>query len=561
MNINYEIKENVLFVGNRLFKTSFENVKTVTAAVKDGEGLSEPYVELTAVKTDGSERLYCVWEDLPLVWIPKYSESTLFKFEGEHWLIDSIKLTAFTDNIDTLTKENEDHLFRGKLQGERQGDIFFFKDVESGNAVVVISETADYTVGTLTVSDYTACFNNGKNGVAIGFCKADRCEKLCRDYQRRARRYDRLVTMSNTWGDRNGSTRVCFDFVIKEIDEAKNLGIDIVQVDDGWQMGDTAWVSERDEQKRRTFKEGYWDVNYERFPNELTPVTEYAKSHGIRLGMWFAPDSRNNFEHFERDFKVLEKAYKEWGVRFFKLDMYWVDNDFERDCMLKLLEKIHALGKDVTVQMDVTRYSRLNYLCARQYGTVFVENRYTYTANSFPHRVLRNLWMISKYIPASRFQFEIVNPDLNDDKYKESDPFKPSLYSMDYLFASVMLSNPLFWMELQYLSESRKSELKNIMGIWKEHRENLAQCDVCPIGDKPSGRSFTGFYVSKDNSPEYLLIFREVTDGEYTVIPSPVANADVTVLASNCECDIRVEDGKIHAKLNKQRSYAFIKLN
>ncbi len=557
----YSLENGMLTVENQLFSTTFDGIVSATSRVADGEGLSEPYLEITAGRTDGSETRFCLWEDLPLVWIPEYREPTLFYIDGDHWRVRNIKLRAFTDENDTLTEENEITLFHGYIQGERHGEIFFFESMLDDRAMVVISENADYTTATLTARRGEVKLENGGNGLVIGYCRVGECERLCRDYQRRARKYHRLVTMSNTWGDRNGSVRVCRDFVLREIDSAEELGVDIVQIDDGWQMGDTAWASERDEQRRRIFRDGYWDCNLDRFPRELAPVVSYAREKGIRTGMWFAPDSRDGFAHLERDLAVLRKAYEEWGIRFFKLDMYWVTNETERDCMLRMLKEIHAFGDDVTVQMDVTRNNRLNYLCGRQYGTVFVENRYTQSGNFFPYGCLKNLWMISKYLPASRFQFELVNPDLNTDCYREGDPFAPCHYSMDYLFASVMLSNPLFWMEMQFLSEKRRAELAPIMAVWKEHREALAQMDVCPIGEKPNGRSITGFCVSENGAAKYLLLFREVTEQCSATVFAPVAAAKTEILAANGECAVAVEDGRICVEFKNPRSYAFVKLS
>ena len=550
--------ENVeLTIGNKLFSTTFSNVKNATASVKDGKGLSQPYYEINT--TGETDIDYAVWCDLPLVRISCAPYS--FTLKGEHWVVRSVKLSAFTDDNDTLTEESETHFFRGMLFGEKKGEIFIFEDYETSDAIVIISETPDYITATLTVNDYVATVDNDGNALAVGFCKIGECEKLCRDYQRHIRKYEKLVTMSNTWGDRNGSLRVCRDFVLKEMDTANKLGLDIVQIDDGWQIGDTAWRSKRDENNRRTFEGDYWECNPERFPEELAPVVKYAADIGLKTGMWFAPDSHNCFAHYERDIAVLRKAYTEWGIRFFKLDMYWVNSKEEQAKILRMLEEIHNFGDDVTVQMDVTRHSRLNYLCGGQYGTVFVENRYTGSGNSFPHRILRNLWMLSKYVPASRFQFEIVNPDLNTEMYSSSDPLAPRHYSMDYLFASVMLSNPLFWMEMQFLSDSRISELSEVMSVWKEHRERFAISDVIPIGDKPSGRSFTGFCVSADGKADYLLLFREVTDKENAVIPASVKASNAKVLVSNSECEIEVLDGEIRVGFSNPRSYALIKLS
>ena len=241
--------------------------------------------------------------------------------------------------------------------------------------------------------------------------------------------------------------------------------------------------------------------------------------------------------------------------------MFWVLSDADRDRFLELLRTIYSFGDDVAVQLDVTRNARMNYLCGRQYGTVFVENRYTAKGNSFPHRILRNLWMLSKYLPASKFQFEMVNPDLFCDAYPENDPFVPSKYDMDYLFACVMLSNPLFWMEMQFLSEKRRDELKKLMTVWKSCRNDLAKSDVVPIGNKPNGRSFTGFSVMLDGKPAYLLLFREVTERDSAILEvgSPVGK--VEILASNTQAELYPSENTMQVKLAKPRSYVFVKCN
>lgn len=556
---NYFILENkILTVGNELFLKKFQNIKSASAKMSDNNKLSEHFLKITAER-ESKKHTYCIWEDLPLVYMPDYCEKELMNLAGEHWVIRVIKLHAFTDENDTLTEENEYNLFQMNLK-LLQGEIFFLENPEDGNAVVIISETPDYQTATLTINNGVVTVENGHNGLTLGYCKIGECEELCRSFYRHIRKTEKLITMSNTWGDCNGFSRVCQDFVLKEIDTAKELGVDIVQIDDGWQTGSTADLSLRDEFNRRIFKGDFWELDLSKFPNGMKYVTEYAEKDNIKVGMWFAPDSHDGFALLERDKAVLRKAYEEWGIRFFKLDMFWVSSDKDRDQFLELLREIYSFGDDVAVQLDVTRDLRMNYLCGHKYGSVFVENRYAKSANSFPHRVLRNMWMISRYIPTSKFQFELINPDLYKECYAETDPFVPSLYDMDYLFATVMLSNPLFWMEMQFLSDERKAQLKDIMDVWKKHRDILANADIMPIGDKPNGRSFTGFYISTNQEPQYLLLFREVTDNNSTVIKCPVKSANTEVLVSNADVNIKLNNGLIYAEFSKQRSYAFIKL-
>ena len=567
----FTISDGILTVGNKKFSKNFSGIAEAKMEQILPKGRSLPYFEVSATKEDGSSIAYQMWEDLPIVRITKCPDNILLELEGQHWIVKSAKLNAFTDECDTLVEENEQSFYKRGIFAPIEGDIFFLEDPESEKAIVMISETPDWIRGKLSIPITSEpnpekvaklSISNGGYPIVLGFCDMGECEALCRNYFRHANHCEQLVTMSNTWGDRNGSKRVCEDFIRREIEAAKEIGIDIVQIDDGWQCGDTLYRSQHDDRNNRMFDEHYWDINRERFPNGIRSLSNLAAELGIKIGIWFAPSSHDCFAKLERDKSVLRKAYENEGARFFKLDMYQAPSKESTDKMLELLDSVYSLGDDVSVQMDVTRYERLNYLCGREYGTIFVENRFTsgiYTY--YPHRVLRNLWSISKYLPSNRFQFEIVNPDVSRETYSDNDPFATDLYDMDYLFASVMLSNPLFWQEIQFLPEKRRKELAPLLSVWKEHRDVLSSADVMPIGDKPSGRSFTGFYVSKDEKPKYLLLFREVTKSDHAIFNIPVSTAKAEILASNTDVNIEIQNGIAAVKFAKPRGYAFIKLN
>lgn len=557
----YTLQGDVLTVENGLFQKSFTGVVAAEATIEEEGGLSRPYLCVSATYGDGTLRRYCLWDGLAAVYMPAFCESPLLVLRGEHWIVRAVKLHAFTDENDTLTEEVEKHLFQRDLYGTCRGEIFFLEDPETGRAHVILSECPDYQTATLSIKKGVVTVENGGNGLLLGFCGVGECEAFCRDYYRHARLCHGLITMSNTWGDRNGFCRVAEDFIRREIDAAHEMGVDIVQIDDGWQVGSTADLSRRDAQGRREFGGDFWELSAERFPNGIRALSDYAAQFGIRIGLWFAPDSHDGFALLERDIAVLRRAYDEWGVRFFKLDMFWVLSDTDRDRFLTLLRAIYAFGPDVAVQLDVTRNARMNYLCGRQFGTVFVENRYHRSGNSYPHRILRNLWMLGRYLPTSKFQFEMINPALYTECYPESDPFVPSLYGQDYLFATVMLANPLFWQEMQFLPAERRAALAPLMAVWKEHRAALCDADVCPIGEKPSGRSFTGFYVSRQGKPLYLLLFREVTAQECACLKAPVPAAQARLLLSNTDAAVEVAAGEVRASLSSPRSYAFFALN
>ncbi len=471
-----------------------------------------------------------------------------------NWVLKTAKFRSFTDDYDTLVEESKQNIFRLSAR-DTHGSVFFLENYENNEAVFIASEAPEFVDTVLKIKRGEVTVENGGNPITVGFAELGKFEEFCRGYFRSHCQYKIPITMSNTWGDCNGFDRVCESFVLKEIAAAEEMGIDTMQIDDGWQKGNTADPSIFDEARHRAFKGDFWELSKERFPGGMKLVTDTAKNAGIKIGLWFAPDSHDDYAFLERDLSVLERAYREWGVRFFKLDMYWINTKEERDRFLKLIKGIYAFGDDVSVELDVTRDIRVNYLFCKEYGTVFVENRYLKLATYAPYRTLRNLWSIGRYLPTFRFQFELANPDLYPEMYRDEDPFAPSKYDMDYLFASVMVSSPLFWMELQHLSEKRKAELAPLMKIWREIRKDLADADIIPIGDEPTGRSFTGFHIKRPHGRSYLLLLREVNDISSFDYKIDTCAKSSKIMISNADSKISLGQGILHAEFSKARAY------
>ncbi len=486
--------------------------------------------------------------------LPCGAKSPIIKLLHGNWVLRTVKFLSFTDDYDTLTEEYKQNIFRLSAR-DAHGGVFFLENYENNEAIVIVSEAPEYVDTVLRIKRGEVTVENEENPVTVGFTALGKCEEFCRAYFRSHCQFKVPTSMSNTWGDCNGFDRVCESFVLSEIAAAKEMGLDTMQIDDGWQKGNTADPSIFDETRHRAFKGDFWELSRERFTHGMRLVTDTARDAGIKIGLWFAPDSHDNYALLERDLSVLKRAYDEWGVRFFKLDMYWIHTKEERDRFLCLIRGIYAFGDDVSVELDVTRDIRVNYLFCKEYGNVFVENRYLKLTTYAPYRTLRNLWSLGKYLPTFRFQFELTNPDLYPEKYRDDDPFAPSKYGMDYLFASVMLSSPLFWMELQHLSKERKDELAPLMKIWREIRKDFADADIIPIGDEPTGRSFTGFHIKRQTGKSYLLLLREVNDiGEYDYRIDTDAKS-FKILISNADAKVHFENGILHAEFSKDRAY------
>ena len=181
----FRIENDNLIIEREGMRISFPDVREVSAKTDDAGGLSLPYTDITAVGE--RTRHYHVWDGLPLVYMPDYSEKSLYKLTGEHWLIRAVRLHAFSDDNDTLAEENEYHLFAGKIFLPMTGEMFFLEDPESGDALVIISEDPYYARATLKIQNKEIFIENNGNPVALGFCKSGECEALAREYYRYAR--------------------------------------------------------------------------------------------------------------------------------------------------------------------------------------------------------------------------------------------------------------------------------------------------------------------------------------------------------------------------------------
>jgi hypothetical protein len=177
----------------------------------------------------------------------------------------------------------------------------------------------------------------------------------------------------------------------------------------------------------------------------------------------------------------------------------------------KFMDKVNeATDKQVVFNLDVTAGRRGGYHYLNEYGNIFLENRYTDWMNYYPYTTLRNLWMLSKYVPAQNFQIEFLNKWRNADKYP-NDPFGPANYSFDYLFAITMAAQPLAWFEGTGLPAEALEVGAPVIKKYREIQTDLHKGSIFPIGDEPSGRSWTGFQ-SVQEGKGYFIVFREANN-------------------------------------------------
>ena len=462
-----------------------------------------------------------------------------FGLSDRHLRLCITALRDVTDRYNNLVETKEEWVYTFGRQNY-QGDIFQFTNPLDHTGFTVVKEApcqgarlnASGPDMVIYPGNYLCVRGSGLDdsvldqdgdgcyGTAIGFCHG---EQALIEYKRFYQKVCKLETyvLSNTWGDRNQDAAICDSFVRQEIDRAAELGVDVVQIDDGWEKGTTAnsklaksnaWGSYYD-----TLPD-FWEVNPIKFPNGLEPVCAYAKEKGIKMGLWFSPDSTDSYVNWKRDAETVIQLYRRYGVVYFKLDgIHLLDKSSDRN-LRRMVEMVYReTAGEVDFNFDITAQVRWGYFYQKQYGKLFLENRYTDWGNYFPHDTLRNLWEVSRFVPAQRLQIEVLNPRRNPDQYL-NDPFAPGLYSMDYLFGIAMVANPLIWMEMSGLSETDLEKLKEIITVYRTCRKKLQRAMIIPIGQKPSGMSFTGFLAALEEEG-YLFVFREVTKENSFVYP------------------------------------------
>ena len=323
--------------------------------------------------------------------------------------------------------------------------------------------------------------------------------------------------LSNTWGDGNGDGRINEKFIEQEIEAGARLGVDVIQIDDGWQKGRSA--NTRKKTGGRKAWSGFWAADpefwtpdAERFPHGIKPLAAAAAAKGMAFGLWFGPDSSNDAANWEKDADCLLSFCRDAGVRYFKIDSLNLRSPAalanNRRFFDKVLRESHG---DITFDLDCTAEIRPGYFGLPDIGPLFVENRYAFSNRLYwPHRTLRNLWTLARHVDPVRLRMELLNPRRNAKSWGD-DPLAPQRYAPDVLFAVVMTASPLGWMELSGLDDDVVEAMRPLVLRWKRERERYHGGTVMPVGSCPDGFAWTGFLSkSADGQGGYALLFREL---------------------------------------------------
>lgn len=324
-----------------------------------------------------------------------------------------------------------------------------------------------------------------------------------------------IYIMANTWG--SGDTGVNSKFasreknILAEIKSAADLGIDVLQIDDGWQGLDyDSWHPVRSlkylNANPQTVQQLPNGTEYDVYPDGWKNVRSKADSLGVKLGLWAA---------CWIPYDDMVKNYEEGNFNFFKLDFAKLNNyDQFYDLVKKVRDFSLFANHNVRINWDVTENdSRMGYYFGHEYGNIFLENRKPqFPPNVIyqPYLALRDAWHVAHYTNLNKFLVCYQNVEMVDKAVSDA-----YLYSQEYCLAITLMATPLFFQETHLLSENARKEVKKLIQIYKQYRFDMYNGFVYPIGDEPSNSSWTGFQnMSGDNMHGYLLIFRERLNNE-----------------------------------------------
>lgn len=501
---------------------------------------------------------------------------------GRHWHAKAVEFWDGTDWNNNLVAERNilayrKSSYRGNLLFVRNGvdgcGFFFLKEAPcSGTQLAYpgadfITEFGKFTVTGLgiTANDLREKEWTRLYGCVTGVYGPGEYQALAalRSYQKNLRRQlpgrDEMVMM-NTWGDRSQDAKVNEAFCLHELERAARLGITCFQIDDGWQTGKSPNSAVAKGSFRNIWENGsYWKPDPNKYPRGLAPVVAKGKELGVEIGLWFNPSVQDDFADWEKDAETLIGLYRTYGIRVFKIDGLAIPTKRAETRLRRLFDKVLAeTGNRVVFNLDATAGRRGGYHLFNEYGNIFLENRYTDWQNYYPYQTLRNLWMLSRYVPAERLQIEFLNKWRNADTYGD-DPFAPGRYPFGYLFATTLAGQPLAWLEASNLP-GEAFGISSLVEAYKQVQADFHRGMIFPVGEEPSGRSWTGFQSVGPDGRGYLLLYREDNEREsariHTWLPEGATVKCTPVLGNGRPVTVTAErNGAIPVSLPRKNGF------
>jgi alpha-galactosidase len=538
--VSKEIKETAIHSGYLAVETGFSlgtlSIKKVYRVYDNSPAIAcDIYLKgSTNVTFDGKAGSVADMKNIEFAEDMKSKQMTAIldqiKLDGFHWQTKIVEFFDVTDWNNNLVQEKSiipyrKTFHRGNLllahNMENNKGFFFLKEAPTSSVQLAYNGydfTTDFghfttaglglTANDIKVDEWTKAYS-----VVIGVYSGSEFQQLSalRSYQKNIRKLlpqrDEMVMM-NTWGDRSQDSKVNEKFSLMEVEKAAQLGISHFQIDDGWQVG----KSPNSALAKGSFKNmwdnpDYWKPDPLKYPNGLHPIVKRGKELGVEICLWFNPSVQNDYADWKKDVHALVGLYQAYGIRTFKIDGLAIPTKQSEINLRKLFDSVlEKTNNNVVFNLDATAGRRTGYYTFNEYGNVFLENRYTDWQNYYPYWTLRNIWQLARYVPAEKLQIEFLNKWRNTDKYGK-DIFAPNNHSFEYLFATTMAGQPLAWFEGTGLPKEAL-KIKDLIKSYRKVQHDFHLGTILPIGDEPSGRSWTGFQ-SLNGNRGYFIFYRE----------------------------------------------------
>lgn len=452
------------------------------------------------------------------------------KLDGFHWQTKMVEFQDVTDWNNNFVFETRiipyrKNSYKGNLlfahNAENNKGFFFLKEAPSSmvqlayNGYDFTTEFGHFAVTGLGMTEKDIRPDEWRKtySCVLGLYSGSEFDQLLalRSYQKNIRKLipgrDEMVMM-NTWGDRSQDSKINEKFSLIEVEKAGRLGMTHFQIDDGWQVG----KSPNSAVAKGSFKNiwdnpDYWKPDPQKYPNGLHPIVKRGKELGVEICLWFNPSVQHDYADWQKDAQAMIDLYKAYGIRTFKIDGLSIPTKESEINLRRLFDKVLLeTDNQVVFNLDATAGRRAGYHMFTEYGNIFLENRYTDWQNYYPYWTLRNLWQLSKYVPAEKLQIEFLNKWRNTGKYG-NDIFAPANYSFEYLFAITMAGQPLAWFEGSGLPDEALG-IRQVIDDYKKIQHDFHTGTILPVGEEPDGQSWTGFQSVKDGSG-YFIFFRE----------------------------------------------------
>jgi len=380
------------------------------------------------------------------------------------------------------------------------------------------------------------------------------------------------------WNDKTFLASMNEERILKEIDVAHKMGIEVFVIDTGWYQ-----------------KTGDWQVNTDKFSEDLKNVRDKLDEYNMKLGLWFDPtaaavSSQMLQEHkdcimtrggekpdphpiweteesynmclvsryHEAFAEELIRLIKEVGVTYFKWDAisqygcddphHWHGNENntpeERaNCfsfelvryMNKVVNRVCEECPEAIIDFDVTEGGRSFGLSFLSAGKYFLMNNGPYFAN-YDMPTPEDDWINMLVYPGPARAWNCRKP-LTFDKwipsvlflthYLPDDPKNSQIINI----ASLILGQNGIWGDLLDISDEGVDRFNNILSRYKEVRNDITESSPVRSGvisagspeihekiSAETGRGAVVIFVNNHLSGSYEYVTENPVDTGYTVV-------------------------------------------